>query len=178
MVLLECYIYLCIAMYKKKNFWLSHIPFLQYHRWPLDESAYTGIITQPGCCLMIGELAAVSGVSVEGKVSIRRQQQANWTAAVQTEILVSEFKGRRATQQEVKTLVYGTKQEAFARHTLKILGFQHGHTNSCQFIAQLRLKVNSGAKTQMMRGANWWVETSSRSSMEKVGVSVRTPCTA
>lgn len=103
----------------------------------------------------LGELAAVSGVSVEVKVSICRQRRANGAAAVQTGNLASEVKGRRATQQEVETLVYGTKQEAFARQTLKIPGFQHRHTNSCQFIAQLRLKVNSGAETRMMLGANW-----------------------
>lgn len=118
--------------------------------------------------MMIGILAAVS-------VTRKSLHLSATTSQLNT---CSSVKGRRATQQEVKMLVYGTKQEAFARQTLKIPGFQHGHTNFCQFIAQLRLKVNSGAMTQMKRGANWWVGTSSRSSMEKVGVSVRTPCTA
>lgn len=52
------------------------------------------------------------------------------TERLQFRLEASVLKGRLATQQEVKTLVYGTKQEAFARKTLKIPGFQHGHTNS------------------------------------------------
>lgn len=87
--------------------------------------------------MMIVESATVSGLSGEGKVSIVGND--TQTEQLQAHRLVSKVKGRRGTQQEVKTLVYGTKQAAFSRQTLrKIPGFQHGHTNSWQSIAKLR----------------------------------------
>lgn len=103
---------------------------------------------------MIEELPSVSRVSgVKEKFPFVGDKKP--TEGLQFRLEASFLKGRRATQQEVKTLVYGTKQEAFARQNLKIPGFQHGHTNSCQFIVQLRLKVNSGAGTRMKLGAKW-----------------------